>query len=72
MSYFNEEQQAHMRFLATIPRNQRCGSGWHVAVNESCDCGPYVPCLIDGCLRNRHRDSESYCYEHSVATCRKD
>lgn len=28
-SYFNEEQQAHMRELAKIPREERCASGWH-------------------------------------------
>jgi hypothetical protein len=30
MSYFNEHQEGHMRDLATIPREQRCGSGWHL------------------------------------------
>lgn len=29
-SYFNEEQQGHMRYLASIPRRQRCASGWHL------------------------------------------
>lgn len=27
--YFNREQEAHMRYLASIPRAQRCASGWH-------------------------------------------
>lgn len=27
--YFNREQEAHMRYLASIPRVQRCASGWH-------------------------------------------
>lgn len=28
--YFNREQEAHMRYLGTIPREQRCASGWHL------------------------------------------
>jgi hypothetical protein len=62
MSYFNEDQQGYMRYLATVPRNQRCASGWHVGT-ERCDCGPYQPCAISGCLRSRHHTSELYCYE---------
>lgn len=26
--YFNEEQEAHMAWLATIPPNERCWCGW--------------------------------------------
>jgi hypothetical protein len=29
-SYFNADQEAHMASLARIPREQRCGSGWHL------------------------------------------
>lgn len=66
MSYFNEEQEAHMRYLSTVPREQRCASGWHVVAREPCDCGPYQPCATGGCQRSRHRDSATHCYEHSV------
>ena len=66
MSYFNEDQQAHMRYLQSVPRDQRCGSGRHIVATEKCTCGPYVPCLMDDCLRNRHHDSDRYCYEHEV------
>lgn len=67
MSYFNEDQQAHMKSLATVPRHLKCNSGWHVVASEQCDCGPYLPCVFDDtCLRGRHRDSDRYCYEHQV------
>jgi pentatricopeptide repeat protein len=63
MSYFNEDQEAHMAYLATVPRERRCASGWHVIARENCNCGPYEPCAIKGCARSRHRDSALYCYE---------
>ena len=63
MSYFNEDQQDHMRYLSTVPRTQKCASGWHV-VAEDCDCGPYQPCGVVGCLKSRHHTSEKYCYDH--------
>lgn len=51
MSYFNEDQEAYMRSLATVPRSQLCGSGWHVVANQKCDCGPYRPSVDDcSCL----------------------
>lgn len=66
MSYFNEDQESYMRYLATVPREQKCNSGWHIAHRENCNCGPYKPCAVDGCLRGQHRDSDRYCYEHSI------
>jgi hypothetical protein len=36
--WFNDEQVAHMKSLASIPREQRCASGWHVLAEEKCDC----------------------------------
>lgn len=65
-SYFNEDQQDHMRYLATVPRGQRCASGWHVIAKEKCDCGPYQPCMKSGCLKSRHHTSKRYCYDHKV------
>ena len=41
MSYFNEEQQAYMRYLGTIPRRERCASGWHL--KDKCPRGE-APC----------------------------
>lgn len=35
MSYFNQEQQDYMRYLASIPREQRCACGW--ARRGECD-----------------------------------
>lgn len=64
MSYFNEDQEAHMKYLASVPREQRCNSGWHIAARENCDCGFYQPCAVAGCPKGRHRDSIAYCYEH--------
>ena len=64
MSYFNEDQESYMRYLATLPREQLCGSGWHVVINENCDCGPYRPCAVDGCLKSQHHTSSRYCYDH--------
>jgi hypothetical protein len=46
MSYFNEDQEDHMRSLASVPREDRCPSGWHVRPEsgrrsaESCNCKP--------------------------------
>jgi hypothetical protein len=45
---FNREQQEHMEYLATVPREWRCASGWHVVSGPHpdlipCDCGPYKP-----------------------------
>lgn len=65
-SYFNEDQEAHMEYLASVPRDQRCGSGWHVVTTETCNCGPYLPCMIVDCLRNRHHTSDRFCYEHKI------
>lgn len=42
-SYFNKEQQDHMRYLDSIPREQRCASGWHL-IGE---CGEQ-PCRSHG------------------------
>lgn len=29
-SYFNEEQQEHMKEIAEIPRDRRCRCGWYL------------------------------------------
>ena len=29
-SYFNSEQQEHMRELAAIPRDKKCKCGWYM------------------------------------------
>jgi hypothetical protein len=63
-SYFNEDQQSYMKYLATVPREQRCASGWHLTVHENCDCGPYRPCAVSGCLYSCHHSSDRYCYDH--------
>ncbi len=30
MSYFNEEQDDHMRYLASLPAEAKCACGWYV------------------------------------------
>jgi len=30
MSYFNEDQEDYMAYLARIPREQRCQCGWYL------------------------------------------
>lgn len=36
--YFNSEQEAHMRYLGSVPREQLCPSGWHVKAYRACTC----------------------------------
>lgn len=43
--YFNAEQEAHMRYLGSVPRSERCGSGWHVKAHESCECIDQHECV---------------------------
>lgn len=45
--YFNREQEDHMRYLASVPRSQRCPSGWHVTAQQRCDCKP--PRICENC-----------------------
>ena len=47
--YFNREQEAHMRELGKIPRDQRCASGWH-RIGECWGepCKPHNLCSICG------------------------
>lgn len=49
--YFNREQEAHMRELAKIPREQRCASGWHPigqCYGESCKPSNLCPTCGSG------------------------
>ena len=52
-STFNAEQQAHMRYLASIPRSERCASGWHLigeCYGEPCKPpDPRYTCAACGC-----------------------
>lgn len=43
--WFNEDQVDHMKSLASIPRGQRCASGWHVVAREKCQCAALYPPL---------------------------
>lgn len=51
--YFNREQEAHMRYLASIPRSERCASGWHrigECWGEPCKpSDPKYTCQTCGC-----------------------
>jgi hypothetical protein len=38
--YFNDDQESWMENLASIPREKKCASGWHVLADEKCDCKP--------------------------------
>jgi hypothetical protein len=52
MSYFNEEQQDYMRYLATVPRDQKCVCGWHP--REDCEGGYMeIRCGYRGLVRAR-------------------
>jgi hypothetical protein len=56
--YFNAEQEAHMRYLGSVPRERRCPSGWHVKAHESCKCIDQEPCV---CLHVKSIHSETGC-----------
>jgi len=80
--YFNAEQEAHMRYLGSVPRSERCGSGWHVKAHETCKCIDQELCICvhaksihsqDGCsgrwnLRDRNDNNRCPCREYRSAT----
>lgn len=58
MSYFNSEQNGHMSFIASLPRDQVCPCGWETKAN--CDkwrTGPY-DCCCDKALRAATKEGE--------------
>lgn len=57
MSYFNAEQQAHMRALASIPDEQRCWCGWGRAGR----CDTPDPCPPDLTLADRRVTEQPCC-----------
>lgn len=61
MSYFNAEQEAHMKYLSAVPRNKRCWCGWWL-VNECHVCPKNVTnaekCLPCGGIGKRWQDKK--------------
>lgn len=53
---FNEEQQAYMRYLASVPREERCRCGW-------CLLGD---CFNSACLDQRRKPGTLYRRGRSV------
>lgn len=43
MSYFNEDQQSWIRYLATVPPEKRCYCGWY-HLGECSNCPPNKTC----------------------------
>lgn len=52
MSLFNPEQEAHMRYLASIPAEQRCWNGWCLLPDRRY-CSAPTPCPADVSLADR-------------------
>lgn len=60
---FNEEQKAHMHYLASIPPENRCWSGWceRGADGKWKYCCAPAPCAIDLTLADRLRQECECC-----------
>lgn len=65
MSYFNDEQRDFMRYLATMPADTRCWSGWCSLTKTDSSgrryCSSPSPCPIDVTLAERQRMACEVC-----------
>lgn len=57
MSYFNEEQCKHVRYLASIPDGEWCWCGW----GRAGACDTPAPCPPDLTLADRLRTEQPCC-----------